>query len=46
MCRETIALLPVHYDETLSPCRRTGETGAVAERMQGGMQDILDTIQE
>lgn len=25
---------------------RTGETGAVAERMAGGMQDMTDTIEE
>ena len=27
-------------------CRRTGETGAVAERMAGGMQDMADTVEE
>lgn len=27
-------------------CRRTGETGAIAERMQGGMQDMTDTVEE
>ncbi|DBA87848.1 hypothetical protein WJX77_008354 [Trebouxia sp. C0004] len=25
---------------------RTGETGAIAERMQGGMQDMTDTVEE
>ena len=27
-------------------CRRTGETGALAERMAGGMQDMTDTVEE
>ena len=25
-------------------CSRTGETGALAERMAGGMQDMTDTV--
>jgi len=25
------------------PCSRTGETGAVAERMEGGMQDKTES---
>ena len=32
--------------KTAVVCRRTGETGAIAERMQGGMQDMTDTVEE